>query len=83
MYCTERKRLVALHLRAIAEWKDAAKRGFVASERPQARRAWAKALDAEKAVVEHCAEHNCGTIPVKGQVSDQVDRHVSGRAAAL
>ncbi len=62
MPCTERKRLVALHLKAIAEWKDAANADFLASEQPTARRAWAKALEAERAVSDHCAEHDCETV---------------------
>jgi hypothetical protein len=61
MCCTERKRLVALHLKVIAEWKDAVKAGFLASEQPKALRSWAKALQAEQAVADHCAEHDCET----------------------
>jgi hypothetical protein len=62
MGCTERKRLVALHLKAIAEWKDAANAGFLASGQPKALRSWAKALEAEQAVADHCAEHDCETV---------------------
>lgn len=61
MCCTERKRLVALHLKLIAEWKDAARAGFLASDQPKALRSWAKALEAEQAVADHCAEHDCET----------------------
>jgi len=69
MGCTERKRLVALHLRAIAEWKDVAKAGFLASEQPKARRAWAMALGAEQALAGHCAEHDCETTQVGVRVA--------------
>jgi hypothetical protein len=59
MSCTERKRLVALHLKAIAEWKDALKTDFLAGEQPKAQRAWKKALEAERAIEDHCREHDC------------------------
>ncbi len=42
--CAEYQRLVSKHLKAIAAWK----RTFDSPE------AWEKALEAERAVVEHC-----------------------------
>lgn len=63
MSCTERKRLVALHLKAISEWKDAVRTDFLASEQPPAQRAWAKALEAEQLLAEHCREHDCEIAP--------------------
>jgi hypothetical protein len=47
--CTERNRLVSNHLKAIAEWKEAF----------DDREAWEKAVEAERAVVEHCEKHGC------------------------
>ena len=47
--CAEYKRLVAEHLRTIAEWK----RTFDSPE------AWEKAMKAERAVAEHGEEHGC------------------------
>jgi hypothetical protein len=67
MCCTERRRLIALHLKAIAEWKNAIKEHFLASEQPKALQAWAKSLDAERAIVDHSAEHGCGTLELSVQ----------------
>jgi len=47
--CAEYKRLVAEHLKAIAEWK----RTF---DNPEALE---KALEAERAIVEHYEKHGC------------------------
>ena len=59
MSCVERKRLVALHLKAIAEWKEAARTGFRAADQPTAQRAWERALDAERAISDHSQQHDC------------------------
>jgi hypothetical protein len=47
--CAEHKRLVALHLKAIAEWKNT-------FDDPGA---WEKVMDAERVVVEHYQAHGC------------------------
>jgi hypothetical protein len=47
--CAEYKRLVAQHLKAIAEWKKTF----------DSREAWEKALEAERAVVDHYEKHGC------------------------
>jgi hypothetical protein len=47
--CAEYRGLVALHLKAIAEWKNT-------FEDPGA---WEKVIDAERVVVEHYQEHGC------------------------
>jgi hypothetical protein len=47
--CSEYKRLVAEHLKAIGDWK----RTFDDPE------AWEKAVEAERAIVEHGAKHGC------------------------
>jgi hypothetical protein len=65
MCCVERKRLIALHLKAIAEWKDAVKSGFTASDQPEAQRAWRRALEAERAIFDHSQQHDCGTAEPK------------------
>ncbi len=49
MECSEYKRLVALHLQAIAVWKKT-------FDDPEA---WAKAIAAESAIEEHCRTHRC------------------------
>lgn len=59
MGCMERKRLVALHLKAIAEWKEALKTDFLAAEQPKTLSAWRGALEAEQAIIDHCREHEC------------------------
>ncbi len=63
MVCTERKRLVANHLRAIAEWKEAAHADFNAGERPATMGAWNAALEAEQAIHDHREEHGCDEVP--------------------
>ena len=63
MVCAEKKRLVANHLRAIAEWKEAAHAGFNAAEGPAAMRAWNVAMEAEQAIRAHRQEHGCDEVP--------------------
>jgi hypothetical protein len=47
--CPEYKRLVALHLNAIAEWKNT-------FDDPAA---WERVIEGERLVVEHYQEHAC------------------------
>lgn len=47
--CADYKRLVAIHLKAIAEWKNT-------FDDPGA---WDKVIDSERIVVEHYQEHGC------------------------